>query len=94
MSILGSDNSITKDNSTESTSLLSTAGVLTITVATAVCVLCSFTAGLLVCGMLARCCGKWCKREQREETPDYVNIGPNTNASIELQQNEAYGNIN
>ena len=70
---------------------MSTAGVLTITAATAVCVLCSFTAGLLVCGVLTRCCGKWCKREQREETPDYVDTGPNTN---ELQQNEAYGSIN
>ena len=86
------DINTTKDNRTESTSALST-DVLTITAV--VSALCSFTVGIVVGGVLTQCCGKWCKRKQRSETTDYANIGPNTKASIELQQNEAaYESIN
>ena len=63
--------------------------------------LCSFTAGLLLGVLLTRChvhchvhCHRKQKRGQTERPPVYEDIQPEMKADIELQQNEAYGQIN
>ena len=64
-----------------------------------VCVLCGFTAGLLVGGVLTQCCGKrwkyWQKTGQIEKyATDYENPNPNqNNGDIEIQRNEAYRHL-
>ena len=64
-------------------------------VATAVvCVVCSFTAGLLVGVLLTQCvgvCGRRRKRGQTEIPPVYEDITLEKTAAIQLQTNEAYG---
>ena len=70
-------------------------------VATAVvCVVCSFTAGLLVGVLLTQCvgvCGRRRKRGQTEIPPVYEDITlektPANVAAIELNSNEAYGKL-
>ena len=82
-------------NSTSaSSSSLSTTDVAVISAVVAG--LCSFTAGLLLGVLLTRCnvhCHKQQKRGQTERPPVYEDIQPETKAGIELQTNEAYGQI-
>ena len=81
-------------NSTSASSSLSTADAVAITAVVAG--LCSFTAGLLLGVLLTRCnvhCHKQQKRGQTERPPVYEDIQPETKAGIELQTNEAYGQI-
>ena len=65
-------------------------------VATAVvCVVCSFTAGLLVGVLLTQCVGV-CRRRKRDQTeipPVYENITLEKTPAIQLQTNEAYGPV-
>ena len=73
---------------------LHTADVVAITAV--VCGLCSFTAGLLVGGVLTQCCRKcWIqqRRGKTEKPPVYEDVEPNKNIAIELQYNDAYGHI-
>ena len=73
---------------------MNTADVVVITAV--VCVLCSFTAGLLLGVVLNQCYGKYWKQKTSGETerpPVYEDIQPNKRVGIELQQNEAYGHI-
>ena len=66
-------------------------------VATAVvCVVCSFTAGLLVGVLLTQCvgvCGRRRKRGQTEIPPVYEDITLEKTPAIQLQTNEAYGHV-
>ena len=66
-------------------------------VATAVvCVVCSFTAGLLVGVLLTQCvgvCGRRRKRGQTEIPPVYEDIILEKTPAIQLQTNEAYGPV-
>ena len=66
-------------------------------VATAVvCVVCSFTAGLLVGVLLTQCvgvCGRRRKRGQTEIPPVYEDITLEKTPAIQLQTNEAYGPV-
>ena len=76
---------------TSSSSSLSTGEAV---VATAVvCVVCSFTAGLLVGVLLTQCvgvCGRRRKRGQSEIPPVYEDITLEKTPAIQLQTNEAY----
>ena len=62
-----------------------------------VCVVCSFTAGLLLGVLLTRCsvhCHGNQKRGQTEMPPVYEDIhSENKSPKIELQHNEAYGHL-
>ena len=62
-----------------------------------VCVVCSFTAGLLLGVLLTRCsvhCHGKQKRGQTERPPVYEDIqSENKTTNIELQHNEAYGHL-
>ena len=81
-------------NSTSASSSLSTADAVAITAVVAG--LCSFTAGLLLGVLLTRCnvhCHRQQKSGQTERPPVYEDIQPETKAGIELQTNEAYGQI-
>ena len=81
-------------NSTSASSSLSTADTVAITAV--VTGLCSFTAGLLLGVLLTRCnvhCHRQQKRGQAERPPVNEDIQPETKAGIELQTNEAYGQI-
>ena len=81
-------------NSTSASSSLSTADAVAITAVVAG--LCSFTAGLLLGVLLTRCklhCHRQQKSGQTERPPVYEDIQPKTKAGIELQTNEAYGQI-
>ena len=57
------------------------------------CGVCSFTAGLLLGVLLKLHCHKQQKKGQTERPPVYEDIQPETKAGIELQTNEAYGQI-
>ena len=74
---------------------LSRAGAVVITAV--VCVVCSFTAGLLLGVLLTRCsvhCHGKQKRGQTERPPVYEDIhSENKTTTIELQHNEAYGHL-
>ena len=74
---------------------LSRAGAVAITAV--VCVVCSFTAGLLLGVLLTRCsvhCHGKQKRGQTERPPVYEDIhSENKTTNIELQHNEAYGHL-
>ena len=74
---------------------LSRAGAVAITAV--VCVVCSFTAGLLLGVLLTRCsvhCHGNQKRGQTERPPVYEDIhSENKTTNIELQHNEAYGHL-
>ena len=74
---------------------LSRAGAVVITAV--VCVVCSFTAGLLLGVLLTRCsvhCHGKQKRGQTERPPVYEDIqSENKTTNIELQHNEAYGHL-
>ena len=63
-----------------------------------VCVVCSFTAGLLLGVLLTRCsvhCHGKQKRGQTERPPVYEDIhSENKTPNIQLQHNEAYGHFN
>ena len=62
-----------------------------------VCVVCSFTAGLLLGVILTQCsvhCHREQKRGQTERPPVYEDIqSQNKRSDIELQHNEAYGHL-
>ena len=61
-----------------------------------VCVVCSFTAGLLLGVLLTQChvhCHRKQKRGQTEIPPDYEDILLERKPAIELHSNEAYGHI-
>ena len=80
------------ENCTSSTSL-STVEVAVITAV--VCVVCSFTAGLLLGALLTRC-GVHCHRKQERGQTEPVcetDVLPEKGSGIELQCNEAYGHI-
>ena len=57
-----------------------------------VCVVSSFTAGLVVCGLLTRCHGH-CHRKGKRELAVYEDVPLEKRPTIELQTNEAYGHI-
>ena len=57
-----------------------------------VCVVSSFTAGLVVCGLLTRCHGH-CHRKGKREMAVYEDVPLEKRPTIELQTNEAYGHI-
>ena len=57
-----------------------------------VCVVSSFTTGLLVCGLLTRCHGH-CHRKGKREVAVYEDVPLEKRPTIELQTNEAYGHI-
>ena len=61
-----------------------------------VCVVCSFTAGLLLGVLLTQChvhCHRKQKRGQTEIPPVYEDIPLEKKPAIELHSNEAYGHI-
>ena len=61
-----------------------------------VCVVCSFTAGLLLGVLLTQChghCHRKGKREQIEISPVYEDIPLEKTPAIELKTNDAYGPI-
>ena len=61
-----------------------------------VCVVCSFTAGLLLGVLLTQChghCHRKGKRGQTEIPPVYEDISLEKTPAIELKTNEAYGPI-
>ena len=59
-----------------------------------VCVVFSFTAGLLLCALLTRCQSHCHNVEQkREQQAVYEDIVLEKRPTIELQTNEAYGHI-
>ena len=59
-----------------------------------VCVVCSFTAGLLLGVLLTQCHGHCHKKGKRGQTPVYEDIPlEKTPTAIELNTNEAYGHI-
>ena len=73
---------------------LSTAEAVAITAAV-VCLVCSFTAGLLLCALLTRC-QSHCHNiiEQKgEQQAVYEDIVLEKRPTIELQTNEAYGHF-
>ena len=78
-----------------SSSSLSTAEAVATT--GVVCVVCSFTAGLLLGVLLTQChghCHRKGKRGQTEIPPVYEDISLETTpVSIELKSNEAYGEV-
>ena len=78
---------------TTSSSSLSTSEAVVITAV--VCVVCSFTAGLLLGVLLTRCSVNCHRNQERDLTePVYeTDILPKKGAGIELQCNEAYGRI-
>ena len=57
-----------------------------------VCVVSSFTTGLLVCSLLTRCHGH-CHRKGKKELAVYEDVPLKKKPTIELQTNEAYGHI-
>ena len=62
----------------------------------AVCVVCSFTAGLLLGVLLTQCrghCHRKGKRGQTEIPPVYEDIPLENTPAIELKTNDAYGPI-
>ena len=72
---------------------LSTAEAVAITAV--VCVVCSFTAGLLLCALLTQC-QSHCHNiieQKREQQAVYEDIVLEKRPTIELQTNEAYGHI-
>ena len=61
-----------------------------------VCVVCSFTAGLLLGVLLTQChvhCHRKQKRGQTEIPPVYEDIPLEKKPAIELHSNEAYGHV-
>ena len=61
-----------------------------------VCVVCSFTAGLLLGVLLTRCqshCHNNIIEQKREQQAVYEDIVLEKRPTIELQTNEAYGHI-
>ena len=61
-----------------------------------VCVVCSFTAGLLLGVLLTQChvhCHRKQKRGQTEIPPVYEDIPLEKKHAIELHSNEAYGHV-
>ena len=57
-----------------------------------VCVVSSFTAGLVVCGLLSKCHGH-CHKKGKRELAVYEDVPLENRPTIELQTNEAYGHI-
>ena len=75
-------------------SSLSTAEAVAITAV--VCVVCSFTAGLLLGVLLTQChghCHRKGKRGQTEISPVYEDIHSKKNPTFELTKNKAYGKV-
>ena len=91
---LPNDYCIADQINTGSSEALST-GEAVVTTAV-VCVVCSFTAGLLVGVLLTQCvgvCGRRRKRGQTEIPPVYEDIALEKTPAIQLQTNEAYGPV-
>ena len=57
-----------------------------------VCVVSSFTTGLVVCGLLTRC-HSHCHKKGKRELAVYEDVPLEKRPTIELQTNEAYGHI-
>ena len=75
-------------------SCLSTAEAVATTAV--VCVVCSFTAGLLLGVLLTQCHGHSHRKQKRGQTeipPVYEDIPLEKKPAIELHSNEAYGHI-
>ena len=81
-------------NDSSMSNLLNTSEAVAITAV--VCGLCSFTAGLVLGLLLSRYC-TYChrtgKRVATDRPPVYEDITPEKGAGIELQHNEAYGQV-
>ena len=82
-----------KNSTATSSSSLSISEAVIITAV--VCVVCSFTAGLLFGVLLSRCSVHCHRKQERGQTePVYeTDILPEKGTGIELQCNEAYGRI-
>ena len=88
------DTANNEDGKKSSSAALSTAEAVLIT--GVVCVVCSFTAGLLLGVLLTQChghCHRKGKRGQTEIPPVYEDIPLEKTPPIELNTNEAYGHI-
>ena len=86
------DTATNKDGKKSSSAALSTAEAVVTT--GVVCVVCSFTAGLLLGVLLTQChghCHRKGKRGQTEIPPVYEDIPLEKTPPIELDTNEAYG---
>ena len=92
--LYASSHSLIIDHESEGSSSLNTAEVVATTAV--VCVMCSFTAGLLLGVLLTQChvhCHRKQKRGQTEIPPVYEDIPLEKKPAIELHSNEAYGHI-